>query len=73
MNSDMGAIDTVDARSGEALEKLTAFLAIPSISTDPAYAEAIERCAGFVLSERVTRWISRCRRTAWMTMRCATT
>jgi acetylornithine deacetylase/succinyl-diaminopimelate desuccinylase-like protein len=47
----MSAIEAVDARSDRALEKLKAFLAIPSISTDPAYRGAIEQCADFVLAE----------------------
>ena len=47
----MTAIETVDARFDDALERLKAFLAIPSISTDPAYEEEIERCASFVLGQ----------------------
>ena len=43
--------EIVDARSARALERLKAFLAIPSISTDSAYRQEVERCADFVLGE----------------------
>ena len=51
MNRPMSSIDAVEARREAALDQLKAFLAIPSISTDPAYRDDVERCADFVLDE----------------------
>ena len=38
----------VDRETGASLEQLKEYLRIPSISTDPAYADDVHRCAGFV-------------------------
>ena len=38
----------VDRETGASLEQLKDYLRIPSISTDPAYAGEVRRCAGFV-------------------------
>jgi acetylornithine deacetylase/succinyl-diaminopimelate desuccinylase-like protein len=40
----------IERRRGEFLDDLTQYLRIPSISTDPAYAGDIARCASFVAS-----------------------
>jgi acetylornithine deacetylase/succinyl-diaminopimelate desuccinylase-like protein len=39
----------IESRRGEFLAELESYLRIPSISTDPAYAPEIERCAAFVV------------------------
>ncbi len=39
----------IDREKETYLEELKEYLRIPSISTDPAYAEEVQRCAGFAL------------------------
>ena len=41
-------LERVDRETGASLEQLKEYLRIPSVSTDPAYAGEIRRCAGFV-------------------------
>ena len=51
----MSGVETyLDEHFGEALEDLKAFCRIPSVSTDPAYAEGIAKAAAFV-ADRLTR------------------
>jgi acetylornithine deacetylase/succinyl-diaminopimelate desuccinylase-like protein len=51
----MSGVETyLDEHFSEALEDLKAFCRIPSVSTDPAYAEGIAKAAAFV-ADRLTR------------------
>ena len=41
-------LERVDRETSASLEQLKEYLRIPSVSTDPAYAGEVRRCAGFV-------------------------
>ncbi|MDE2976075.1 MAG: M20/M25/M40 family metallo-hydrolase [Acidobacteriota bacterium] len=41
-------LDRVDRETAASLDQLKEYLRIPSVSTDPAYAGDVRRCAGFV-------------------------
>ena len=45
------ALDAADSRRADHLEELKEYLRIPSISTDPAYREDIDRCADWLVAK----------------------
>ena len=44
-------LDAADSQGAEHLEELKEYLRIPSISTDPAYAKDVDRCADWLLAK----------------------
>lgn len=48
MTDTQDVFDRIEARRQATLEELFDYLRIPSISTDPAYADEVQRCAGFL-------------------------
>ena len=50
-------LDRLDGSSEDAMDRLFAFLKIPSISTDPAYSDDCRRAAEWAASGQVTQEI----------------
>ncbi len=52
-------LDRIDNSLEASLERLMTFLRIPSISTDPAYAEACQSAADWLVADLICRRLAR--------------
>ena len=49
--SSQDVLDRIDREKENYLEELKEYIAIPSVSTDPAHADDVRRCSDFVLGQ----------------------